>query len=47
MAAQAKTVEPAIVNGINTDDLLALIERVRRNAANGMTKWRVATTWQG
>jgi uncharacterized OsmC-like protein len=47
MAAQAKTVEPTIVNGINTDDLLALIERVRRNAADGMTTWRVAATWQG
>jgi uncharacterized OsmC-like protein len=44
---QAKTVEPTIVNGVNVDDLLALIESVRRHAANGMTKWRVATTWQG
>jgi uncharacterized OsmC-like protein len=47
MEAQAKTVEPTIVNGINVDDLHALIDSVRRNAANGMTKWRVATTWQG
>src|SRR5215470_13701053 len=47
MAAQAKTVEPTIVNGINVDDLLGLIESVRHNAKNGMTKWRVATTWQG
>src|SRR5215471_19107079 len=47
MAAQAKTVEPTIVNGINVDDMLALVESVRSNAANGMTKWRVATTWQG
>src|SRR5262245_216123 len=47
MAAQTKTVEPTIRNGVNVDDLLALIESVRRNAANGMTKWRVATTWQG
>ena len=47
MVAQAKTVEPTVVNGINVDDLLALIEGVRRNAAKGKTNWRVTTTWQG
>ena len=47
MVAQTKTVEPTVVNGINVDDLLALIEGVKHNAANGMTSWRVATTWQG
>lgn len=47
MVAQAKTAEPAVVNGINVDDLFALIESVRRDAANGKTNWRVTTTWQG
>jgi uncharacterized OsmC-like protein len=47
MVAQAKTVEPTVVNGINVDDLFALIEGVRRNAAKGKTNWRVTTTWQG
>src|SRR5438067_11454555 len=47
MAAQTKTVEPTIVNGINVDDLYALIGGVKRDAATGKTKWRVATTWQG
>ena len=42
-----KTVEPNVVNGINVDDLFALIEGVKRNAATGKTDWRVRTTWQG
>lgn len=47
MVAQTKTVEQTIVNGINVDDLFALIEGVRRDAAKGRTNWRVTTTWQG
>jgi uncharacterized OsmC-like protein len=47
MVAQAKTVEPTIVNGVNVDDLFALIEGVRRDAAKAKTNWRVTTTWQG
>ena len=47
MVAQAKTAEPRLVNGINVDDLFALIEGVRRDAATGKTNWRVTTTWQG
>jgi uncharacterized OsmC-like protein len=47
MVAQAKTVEPTIVNGINVDDLFALIEGVTRDAAKAKTNWRVTTTWQG
>jgi hypothetical protein len=31
MLAQTKTAEPKVVNGINVDDLLALIEGVRRD----------------
>ena len=47
MVAQRKTAEPAVVNGINVDDLFALIDGVRRDAAKGKTNWRVITTWQG
>ena len=47
MDAQIKIAEPTVVNGINVDDLFALIEDVRRSAANGKTNWRVTTTWQG
>jgi len=47
MSAQAKTAEPNVVNGINVDDLFALIETVRKEPANGKTDWRVATTWEG
>ncbi len=47
MDAQTKTIEPTIVNGINVDDLFALIEGVKRDAAKGKTNWRVTTTWKG
>ena len=47
MVAQTKTAEPNRVNGIDVDDLFALIEGVKRNAATGKTDWRVTTTWQG
>ena len=47
MVAQTKTAEPTIVNGINVDDMFALIEDVRRNPAKGKTNWHVTTTWQG
>lgn len=47
MDGPARTVEPTVVNGLNVDDLLALIERVRKDATKGETNWRVTTTWQG
>jgi len=36
-----------IVNGINVDDLFALIAGVKEDADKGHTSWRVTTTWQG
>jgi uncharacterized OsmC-like protein len=42
-----KLAEPTVVNGINVDDLLALIEDVKQDAAKGTTNWHVTTTWQG
>ena len=47
MATQRKTAEPTVVNGINVDDLFALIDDVKREPARGKTNWRVTTTWQG
>jgi uncharacterized OsmC-like protein len=47
MVAQRKTAEPTVCNGINVDDLIALIEGVRRDTEKGQTNWRVTTTWQG
>jgi hypothetical protein len=47
MATPRKTAEPTVVNGINVDDLFALIDDVKREAAKGKTKWHVITTWQG
>ncbi|MGY4408999.1 organic hydroperoxide reductase OsmC/OhrA [Bradyrhizobium sp. LB7.1] len=47
MPAQTKTTEPTVVNGINVDDLFALIDDVKRDASKGRTNWHVTTTWQG
>src|ERR1700757_3103188 len=47
MLDKTKTVASTEVNGINVDDLFALIEDVRRDAAKGKTNWRVTTSWQG
>jgi uncharacterized OsmC-like protein len=47
MNVQTKTAEPTVINGINVDDLFALIQGVRQDAAKGKTNWRVTTTWQG
>src|SRR5712671_3517958 len=47
MVAQAKTVEPNVINGINLNDLFALIDSAKRGAAQATTNWRVTTTWHG
>ena len=47
MATQTKTVEPNVINGIDLDDLFALIDSAKRGAAQAKTKWRLTTTWQG
>ena len=47
MGAQRKTPEPTVVNGINVDDLFALIGDVKREPEKGKTSWHVTTTWQG
>jgi uncharacterized OsmC-like protein len=47
MLAKTKTAQPNVINGVNVDDVTALIEDVRRDAGNGKTHWRVASSWQG
>ena len=47
MNAKPKTLEPNVVNGINVNDLFALIDDVKRESAKGKTNWHVNTTWQG
>jgi uncharacterized OsmC-like protein len=47
MSAHTTAVAPKVINGINVDDLFALIEHVKHEPANGKTHWRVATTWHG
>ena len=47
MNTQAKIIKPNIVNGINVDDLMALLARVEQNASKGKTNWQVTTSWQG
>ena len=47
MLANTTIAQPKIVNGINVDDLFALIDGVRLDAAKRKTTWRVTTSWQG
>jgi uncharacterized OsmC-like protein len=47
MVAQTKTTERTVVNGVNVNDLFALIEGVRGEPEKGKTNWHVTTTWQG
>lgn len=45
MVAQAK--KATVVNGINVDDLVVLIDGVKKDAEKGKTNWHVSTTWEG
>ena len=47
MDTQLKTPEPTIINGINVDDLRALIAEVDQDPRKAATHWRVGTTWLG
>jgi len=47
MVAQAKAAGPNVVNGINVNDLFALIDGVKRDAAKAKSKWHVSTSWCG
>ena len=47
MLTRTETAKPKVVNGINVDDLYALIDGVKGDAAKGKTHWRVRSAWQG
>jgi len=47
MQVSAHNDQPTYVNGLNLDDLYALIDEVGRDPAKGRTEWRVATSWLG
>jgi uncharacterized OsmC-like protein len=47
MLTKTETAKPKVVNGINVDDLYALIDGVKGDAAKGKTHWRVRSAWQG
>lgn len=47
MLSQEKVREANVVNGINVDDLFALIDGVRRDGAKAKTNWHVSTSWLG
>ena len=37
----------SVINGLNVDDVTALIEAVQADPAAGETKWKVTSAWQG
>jgi hypothetical protein len=47
MSTQVKTIKPNVVNGINVDDLMALLASVAQDTSKGKTNWHVTTNWQG
>jgi uncharacterized OsmC-like protein len=47
MTATAKTIQPNVVNGVDVDDLFALIAGVKGDTEQAKTNWSVCTTWQG
>jgi uncharacterized OsmC-like protein len=47
MTAVATKTKANVINGINVDDLMALISGVQQDPSKGQTSWRVATTWRG
>lgn len=47
MDTQVKTAEPTVINGINVDDLRALVAAVDKDPKKAATHWRVGTTWMG
>ena len=47
MDGNAMTTAPKVVNGINVDDLFALIDGVKGDTRNALTRWHVTTAWQG
>jgi uncharacterized OsmC-like protein len=47
MLTKTENAKPKVVNGVNVDDLMALIDGVKADGAKGKTHWRVRSAWQG
>lgn len=47
MTTMFDTENPALVNGINVEDVRALIDAVKSDPTKGITHWKVASTWRG
>ena len=47
MSSAPKIKSQSIINGINVDDVNTLIETVRQNPREGLTRWKVTSAWQG
>ncbi|GFM31347.1 OsmC family protein [Novosphingobium sp. PY1] len=47
MTSATEMTKPEIVNGINVDELKALVGGVAADPESGATSWRVSTQWQG
>lgn len=47
MDTMTREKKPTVVNGINVDDLKALVVSIEADPAKAMTHWRVETTWRG
>jgi uncharacterized OsmC-like protein len=47
MNTLVETIKPNVVNGVNVDDLMALLTSVKQDSSQGKTNWRVTTSWQG
>jgi len=47
MGVSTKTAESTVINGINVDDLFALIDDIKREPEKGKTSWHVITNWRG
>jgi hypothetical protein len=45
--AQTTERRQPIVNGIDVEDVKALIETVKQDARMALTRWKVTSAWQG
>ena len=47
MNAHTEPKTATVINGINVDDVQAIVAQVQADPANGQTHWKVNSTWQG
>jgi uncharacterized OsmC-like protein len=47
MSSGASLNQASTINGINVEDVRALIEAVKQDPREGFTHWKVTNTWQG